>query len=84
MQFRYGKIYSWTACRNYEKFIKEIMNIYVKRFEQYVKSIEYAIGNLIKNFELTDGVCDIKHPTRQEYQCTHHNIEARNETLVGT
>lgn len=57
------------------------MDLLVKNFEHDVKFSEYKLGNLIKNFESNGNICDVKHATRQESQCTQDNIEAVNKSV---
>ena len=61
--------------------VRETFRALREIYGRHNRPTELAIRNLIKKFESTGSVCDVKHPTRQKRKRTQENIDAVNESV---
>ena len=62
--------------------IRETFRALREIYGRHNRPTELAIRNLIKKFESTGSVCDVKHPTCQKRNRTQENIDAVNESVT--
>ena len=62
--------------------VRETFRALREIYGRHNRPTELAIRNLIKKFESTGSVCDVKHPTRQKRKRTQENIDALNKSVI--